>query len=119
MKFILLFVSVLLISGCKPSDAKIREQITGTWARDDTFEMTLTKDGGFISQWKSTTNNLTYYGTWKIQDGDIVSVLTNFNAHGNTNVAPLGVNHHKIMQIDSNDLVLSNEGQTVSLKRKR
>lgn len=66
-------VSILLLSSCSPRDAKLREQIIGTWIRGDRFEITLATDGSFVSQWTQPTKSLTYQGSWMVRDGDVVS----------------------------------------------
>ena len=118
MKFAFLFASLLLLTGCSP-DTKLRDQITGTWAREDTYQTTLAADGSFISQWTLPTKTLIYQGTWKIQDGGVVSTVTNCIAQGTTNFQAVGsVDRWVIVRLDRSDLVWSNDGQTISLKRK-
>ena len=120
MRFTLTFVLLsLLFIGCSRRDAKLREQITGTWTRDGKFEMRLLADGSFVSYWALSNKSLTYQGTWKIQDGSMVSTLTNCIAEGTTNFERVGsVDHFAIIRADLTDLVYSNSGQMISLTRK-
>ncbi|HZR19130.1 MAG TPA: hypothetical protein VFE51_17720 [Verrucomicrobiae bacterium] len=118
MKFAPLFTSLLLLVGCDRRDATLREQIVGAWARDG-FEMTLAADGRYVSRWTQPAKNLTYQGMWKIQDGDIISTLTNSVVQGTTNSQAIGsVDRWVLLRLDHNNLVWSNNGQTVYLKRK-
>ena len=110
---------LLVLSACSRED-KLREQLTGTWTRDDTFQMTLAADGSFVSQWTLPTKSLTYKGTWKVQDGAVVSTITNSIARGTTNFQAAGtVDRWVIVKVAGDDLVWSNAEQTISLKRKR
>ena len=112
-------VFLLLLSACR-RETKLQEQLAGTWTRDDTFQMTLATDGSFVSQWTLPTKSLTYEGIWKMEDGSVVSTITNSIARGTTNFQAAGtVDRWVIVKIDNNDLVWSNAEQTISLKRKR
>lgn len=118
MKLTLLFASLLLLTSCS-RDTKLRDQITGTWTRDDSFQTTLAADGSFISQWTHPAMTVTYQGTWKVQDGGVVSTITNRTAQGTTNFQTVGtVERWAIVRLDRSDLVWSNNGQTISLRRK-
>jgi hypothetical protein len=119
MKAMLILTMALLMTACSHRDAKLREQITGTWAHDDKLEMRLLADGSFVSYWALSNKSLTYQGTWKIQDGGMVSTLTNCIAKGTTNFEQVGsVDYFTIIQIDLTDLVYSNGNQIISLRRK-
>lgn len=118
MKSALLFASLLLFAGCNRRDADLRQHIAGTWTRDS-FEMTLSAEGSFVSRWTHSTSSLIYQGTWTVRDGGVVSTITNCIAHGTTNFEAVGsVERWAIVRLDRSDLVWSNEGQTISLKRK-
>jgi hypothetical protein len=120
MKFALFCISLLLLTGCNHRDTRLREQIVGTWTNDNNFVMTFAADGGLVSRWAMPAKELTYQGMWTVQDGVLVSTLTNCIAQGTTNFEAVGsVDHFKIVQADHNDLVFAGEGQTISLKRKR
>jgi hypothetical protein len=112
-------VFLLLLSACN-RESKLREQLAGTWARDGTFQLTLAADGSFVSQRTLPTKSLTYQGTWKMHDGNVVFTITNSIARGTTNFQAVGtVDRWVVVKIDRNDLVWSNAEQTISLKRKR
>ena len=118
MKSTFLF-ALLLLAGCRRGDTELHDQIAGTWKGPGTFEMTLAADGTFVSQSTLPAKRLTYQGTWKVQDGGVVSTLTNCNAEGTTNFQAVGsVEHWAILRADRTDLVWSNNGQTISFKRK-
>jgi hypothetical protein len=118
VKFALLFASFLLFAGCS-RDTKVRDQIAGTWVRDDTFEVRLAADGSFISQWIQPTKSVTFQGMWRVHNGDVVTTLTNCIAQGTTNFQAVGsVDRWVIVRLDRSDLVWSNNGQTISLRRK-
>ena len=120
MRFTLTFALLsLLFLGCSRRDAKLSEQITGTWTLNDKFETKLSADGSFVSHWALSNKSLTYQGTWKIQDGGMVSTLTNCIADGTTNFERVGsVDHFAIIRADSTGLVFSNNNQMISLTRK-
>ncbi len=120
VELITIFALLLLLAGCSRRDAELRKHITGTWTGNNTFEITLAADGSLVSHYAWPTKSITYQGTWKVQDGDIISGLTNCTAQGTTNFEPAGrTDHFTVLKADDTDLVWSVDGQTISLKRKR
>ena len=120
MKSALLVPLLLLVGGCSRRDAELCDQIIGTWTNDDVFEVTLNPDDSFISKWTRPASKVTYLGTWRVQDGVVVSEITNAIAQGTTNLQVVGtVDRWVIIRADCTDLVWSNDGQTISLKRKK
>jgi hypothetical protein len=118
MKFALVGVSLLVLSGCGRPDAELRGQMVGTWTNQN-FVMTLADDDSFVSGWGTTNRKVTYQGTWTVKGGTIVTILTNCIAQGTTNIESVGtVDRFKIVQANQNDLVYTKENQTISLKRK-
>ena len=118
MKIALLFASLLLLTSCS-RDTKLRDHVVGTWTREDTLQLTFAADGSFTTQWTFPTKTLTYQGTWRVQEGGVVSTITNCIARGITNFQAVGtVERWVIVRLDRSDLVWSNEGQTISLRRK-
>lgn len=115
----LLLAWFLLLAGCSRRDTALSQQIVGTWTRES-FEITLSADGSFVSQWTRPTSSLTYQGTWRLQDSSVVSTtVTNCTAQGTTNFQAVGsVDRWVIIRANRSDLVWSNSGQTISLKRK-
>ena len=110
---------MLLLAGCS-RDARLQEQVVGTWARGEAFEMTIAADGSFSSVLVSPPKRVTFQGTWRIENGDLVSTLTNCIAEGITNVEAVGsIEHYRILSVDGDSLVYTLEGQEVSLSRKR
>ena len=101
-------------------ETELREQVTGTWMRGDDFEMTLAADGTFISRWTLPAKSVVYQGTWKVQSDRVVSTITNCIAQGTTNVQPSGtVDHWVIVRTGPSELIWSNDGQSISLTRKK
>lgn len=118
MKLALLLVS-LLVCGCNRHDTQLRDQIAGTWVRDDLSQMRFKTDGSFVSEWTLPAGKVTFQGIWKIQNGDIVSELTNYVAQGPTITQKIGSKGRwTILSLDRTTLIWSEDGQTVSLKRK-
>ena len=110
-----------LLCGCGHRDATLAKEIVGNWARDSAFETTLSPDGSFISHWAAPNRSLTYQGTWKIQNGSMITTITNCIATGYTitNFERSGsVDHFTIIRADAHDLVYSNDNQIISLNRK-
>ena len=81
--------------------------------------MCLSSDGTFFSHWTTTNKSVIYQGKWKLQDGSMITTLTNCVAEGTTNFERVGTVHSfQIIQVDSTSLVYSYENQTISLSRK-
>ena len=110
----------LLLCGCGRSDGPLKKEVVGNWSRDSHFKMTLSPDGSFVSRWIAPDKNLTYEGTWKIQDRRIKTTITNCVAEGYsiTNTEPVGsVDHFAIIRADATRLVYSNNNSVISFKR--
>ena len=119
MRFIPFFLLVVLLAGCDRSETQLHRQIAGSWVRDSQFEMSLSADGSFVSHWTLPDKSLTYQGTWQIQDGSMISTITNCVAEGTTNFEHIGsVDHWSIIQADRTRLVFSNKDGVISLTRK-
>ncbi|HSY18256.1 MAG TPA: hypothetical protein VK815_07985 [Candidatus Acidoferrales bacterium] len=115
----LMLISFLLLAGCH-REAKLRDQIAGTWMRDEAYEITFASDGSFVSRISRPTQHLTYQGVWKVDASDIVYTVTNCIAQDTTNFQAIGsVDRLAIVRIDHSDLVWSNTGQRIELKRKK
>ena len=121
MRFALTFILVSLLTGCKSYDAKLSQQVLGTWNRteynvpirlDGSFtswktipgHLTFLSDGNFSSFWGDTNGFDKYRGTWLVKDGMLV--LTTTNSDG---VAMLDISKHKIVQVDKHRLVYDTE----------
>lgn len=108
----------LLLFGCGCGDARLQKEVVGNWMRDNYFKMTLYPNGSFISHWASTNRTLTFEGTWKIQDGCMVTTLSNCTAVGTTDFERVGsVDRYVIIRADSTGLVYSNNNQIISFIR--
>jgi hypothetical protein len=109
----------LVLFGCGRRDAHLQKEVVGNWTRDSHFQMSLSPDGSFVSHWTNTNKSLTYQGTWMIQEGSLVSTITNCIADGYTNFERVGsVERWPVVRADSTDLVYSNNNQVISLIRK-
>ena len=122
MKFTpIVFAVCLLLTGCSRHDAKLADQVAGTWMSAHTV-WTLSPDGSFHSLLAGTNDNVIkeaiYDGTWSVQDGFLVTTITKRSSHNLTNLASIGqVDHQKIVRLDSTSLVLS-DGLTNTYTRK-
>ena len=99
--FILL---VLLVSGCHRRDAKLDQQIVGTWTNEGHWSMSFSSDGSF----SSGPPSLLYQGTWFTKDGELVSTIT--NATGTKKHEPVGsIDRLRIVRVDAGKLALSSQ----------
>ena len=99
--FILL---VLLASGCHRRDAKLGQQIVGTWTNEGLWSMSLSSDGSF----SSGSPSVSYQGTWLTKDGELVTTVT--NATGTKKHVPVGsIDRSRIVRVDAGQLALSSQ----------
>ena len=121
MRFALTFILVSLLTGCKSPDAKLSQQVLGTWNRteydvpirlDGSFtswksvpgHMTLLAGGSFSSFWDDTNGFDRYRGTWLIKNGTLVLTITNSDE-----VAMRDISKLKIVQLDKHRFVYDTE----------
>jgi hypothetical protein len=75
-----LLVLTILLAACRsvPSDAQFRQKLVGTWVEPSrNLELTLNADGTFVSKFTSQEGvDFEFKGTWKVQDGVLVSTIT-------------------------------------------
>ena len=117
----IVFALGLLLTGCSRHDAKLADQVAGTWMSAHTV-WTLSPDGSFHSHLAGTNAGIikeaVYDGTWSVQDGFLVTTITQRSSQNLTNLASIGqVDHQKIVRLDSTRLVLS-DGLTNTYTRK-
>lgn len=114
-----LALSVWLTS-CERRDSKLAQQVVGTWTKED-GEMSFGANGTFHSQWRASSNrSVDYFGTWKLNNGNLLCATTNVASHG-LEAKPLtgAVDTFKIVQLDASRLLLDiGSGQTNELIRK-
>jgi hypothetical protein len=113
----------LLLTACDRRDPKSRNPLVGTWAHTNNGSMTLVGDGTFYSRWTNfaakPATDWSYDGTWEVEDGFLVCVVTNAEAHNTTNVAAVGgVERYSILRIDKARLVTESGGQTSIFERR-
>jgi hypothetical protein len=116
MKFLTFSVLLLSLVAVLGSDELTTQQIVGTWlygSRADlssqnghkSFSIAFLADGSFSTTFLSTnhTVELTYQGTWRVKDGEVV--LTETNVSGSVPHEPVGsVGHIRIVELNSNHL---------------
>lgn len=124
MKFAFPFVLLsLLLTACDRHDPKPRNPLVGTWARTNSGYLTLVADGTFHSRWTNfsakPTIDWSYDGTWEVEAGSLVCVITKARARNTTNAAAVGsVERYTIVRVDKDRLVTESGGQTNSFERK-
>ena len=113
MKYtITLFTLILLLAGCGKhlSDAEISRKAVGVWTFPHMADKTeMRSDGSFF---QGTGTNVTG-GCWHIEDGYVVTILTNVPGH-----APGAFGHpsrYKVISIDDHQMVFLPDGQTNSV----
>jgi len=110
-EFILL---CLLLIGCEGRDAKLSQQVLGTW--NDTGAsrggMAIASDGHFSPIWSKSE----YRGTWLVNEGVLVMTIT--NASGPNNEPVGSVDRMRIVEVDSSRLAIEFNGQTNYLERR-
>ena len=113
----------VLLPACDRPDPKSRNPLVGTWARTNNGNMTLAGDGTFHSRWTNFSAkpriDWSYDGTWDVEQGFLVCVITNAEARNTTNAAAVGsVERYSIVRVDKNELVTESGGQTNSFERR-
>ena len=107
--YIFIFALALLVAGCGGRDAKLRQQITGTWPVPPSGSMTFLAAGSFhfTNSYVSTNATLTWAsdGTWDVRDGFLITTITNSIASGTDEKAQVGkTSRGKITFIDEHNL---------------
>ena len=112
-------------------EPRLRDQLTGTWIYDDTFEVTLAADLRYVLTSRSPSMAVTSWGTWEVRNGSLVYTITNCIAQGTPNFEAAGFSFPtnfdavgisipvRIVRADRSNLLWSSGGHTMSLKRKR
>src|ERR1035441_2959196 len=75
-----LFVASLLLAGCAShlSDSNISQKAVGIWTMPHTTaKMDVRDDGSYVTRGESQTAT----GSWRVEDGCIVAVVTNLSDH--------------------------------------
>jgi hypothetical protein len=114
MKYTITFIFLaLLLTGCGRRDAKIQQQLTGTWVETgDSYRSTrvVSPSGSFDFQITSLTNGITVKeaGTFLVRDGDLIVTVTN-DSRTNASLMPQGL-HGRIVRLDEHDLVVRWDG---------
>ena len=109
MKYTITFIFLsLLLTGCGRRDAKIQQELTGTWVVDFGHGMSdrtaIHSDGSFESQITGYTNGsvVSLEGTFLAKDGELVETVTK---HSQTNAPVPFVMHGHIIRFDGHELV--------------
>ncbi|MEJ0088257.1 MAG: hypothetical protein WDM80_00645 [Limisphaerales bacterium] len=114
MRFTLSFILLsLLIVGCGRRDAKMREQICGSW---NGGMVTYLADGSWHFHSELVVSNVTLKwtsdGTWDVKDGYLISITTNSTSENTTEGLPVGVgqvDRFKITFLDAHNLCYTND----------
>jgi len=109
-----IFALVLLVAGCGGRDAKLRQQIAGTWPVPPSGSMTFFAGGSFhfTNSYVSTKATLTWAsdGAWEITDGFLITTITNSIASGTDEKPQVGkTSRSKITFIDEHNLCYGDE----------
>ena len=126
MKFTRTFILLgLLLTGCGSHDAKLSQQILGTWTKGPfswteppLYSKTFAADGSFTTSIGHTNALVIYQGTWLVKDGELVMTTTNAHGTGNHQPGPWGgVDRVKIIRVDERQLDLEFSNQLFTLSR--
>lgn len=126
MKYTRTFILLgLLLAGCKNYDAKVSQEVVGTWTRGPfswietpLFSKTFSPDGSFTTSIGHTNALVIYEGTWLVKDGELVMTTTNAHGTGYHQPGPVGgVDRAKIIHLDDHQFIYEIAGQTNSLTR--
>jgi len=95
----------MLLTACHRRDARLREQILGTWYNDHN-EISYLPDGSFHGKFTrvSPDREWTYAGTWDVKNGFLIATLTNSISKNIPNVALGEVDRTEIILMDSRHL---------------
>ena len=138
MKFALSFLALaVLLGGCSKgvelkrpsSDDEIRQKLPGTYlvkldyaSGGNKGTTTFTPEGGLFTKLALTrsneTRNVTYEGYWQVQDGILLTTITNTD---NTEVrAVIGrTNRLKIVSLDGHELVFQTQVSGLTYLRRK
>jgi hypothetical protein len=117
-----IFTLALIATGCGHRDAKLRQQITGTWPIPPSGSIAFLADGTFhfTNSYVSTNTTLTWTsdGTWNVRDGFLITTVTNSMAE-NTDAKPrVGeISRAKINFVDEHNLAYGDEKHGASYHR--
>jgi hypothetical protein len=101
----------VMIVGCGSRDAKMREQIYGTW---DGGTITYLPNGTFHFHSELVISNATLKwtsdGTWGVEDGYLITTTTNSTSENTTERPAVGrISRSKITFLDAHNLCYTNE----------
>lgn len=115
MRFMCLLPLILILSGCGRRETTLAQKIAGNWElTNKSGEITISADGGFLSQFTGRTQVWVFEGTWQVSDGVIVLTTTKSNS-----VPRRDVSLCRIIRADGHELIYELNGQTISLSRKQ
>ena len=112
MRFTFTFILLsLLVVGCGNRDAKMREQILGSW-NDGTI--TYLPDGSWHFKNQGVVSNVTLKwasdGTWDVKDGILIITTTNSTSENTTERPLVGrIDRNTITFLDAHNLCYTNE----------
>ena len=111
----LVVVGILLRQHSKhPSDAKLGQQISGTWKNHSgLFTRVFSSDGSFSTIIGHPNALVTYQGTWLVKDGELVMTLTNAQGTGSHQAgSSVGdIDRIRIVQVDEHQFSYAEGGR--------
>jgi hypothetical protein len=102
-----IFALALIATGCGGRDAKLRQQIVGTWSVTPSERITFLADGSYHDTHSQvdTTEILAFDGPWTIRDGFLIMTITNSIATNPYEKLTIGQTYrHKIRFVDEHNL---------------
>jgi len=113
---------VLIATGCGNRDAKLRQQIAGTWNVAPSGSMTFLADGSFhFNNSLFFTNAMLTWasdGTWDVREGFLVTTINHSTAEGTDEKPAVGeISRQKINFVDEHNLACGDEKRGASYHR--
>jgi hypothetical protein len=120
MKITIIFIAVsLLLTACSrtPSDAEIRQKISGVWTpdfnTDFTWKIDQKPDGHFSKLYNDgKTIEWTEDGSWHITNGVIYFAMTNTDWPNHT----VPDEYYRVLHIEDREMILISIGSDISFK---
>ena len=118
MKCTFIFIALcLLLTACSRRDAKISHDIAGTWQPSSGFSEEFNPNGSFLASTRDSGGTANVYaGTWVVDNGFLIEVLTNVsgpNPHGRVGDTV----RHKIISADAHHMTRELGGHTNTMSR--
>ena len=117
MKNTLAFITLsLLLTACGHRDAQISHQVVGVWQVGTNRVTTFNSDGSFVTRTSDTRGTNDYTGTWQVQDGYMMLVLTN-TSDPKPGAQVGDTKRFQIVSADAHHIAWKVGGQTITISR--